>query len=317
MCSEITAFLSQAYSVQLRWPSELQRADFRWHSSFLKILIDEVLLTIQLFLLIGTDHVIDFMCWFMHSQRPRRDSSPSARMWAEESDKPAKLKKKKLSVCLSSGWPGCWRSDRPRLYRTRPPQWSTRSTGPGGRPRRRPSLPASGRQPRPAPLLFSDLSSASCSSASSPVCIVTPRLASPCSSWRTWLDTASGTSHAWVTQQRFVIFRRSISWEADEFLHRWSWSWNLLWQKLFQLAANTFYYLMVLSIKCQKIVKNAVKSSIVLKPKDIQFKTKTRERWTENHFKWKIKYQLSRCCSSARLFLTHEVFSPELKLLVE
>lgn len=109
--------------------------------------------------------------------------------------------KKCLLLRLSSGWPGCWRSGRPRLYRTRPPQWSTRSTEPGCKPHQHPSLPAPGRVSRPAVLCPSSVpSSFSCSSVSSPApfCIVTPRLSSPCSSWRTWLDTASCICHAWV-----------------------------------------------------------------------------------------------------------------------
>lgn len=133
-----------------------------------------------------------------------------------------RIRDKGLCLCLSSGWPGCWRSDRPRLYQTRPPRWSTRCTGPGGRLHRRPSLLALGQQPRLTPLLFSDSSFSSCSSASFPpwFCTATPRLASPCSSWRTWLDTASGTSHAWVTQQRLVFFWSEISREAGELLRR-------------------------------------------------------------------------------------------------
>lgn len=112
-----------------------------------------------------------------------------------------------LPVCLSSGWQVYWRSDRPRPYRTQPPQWSTRSTWPGGTPHLRPSLPASARRLHLAPILSSDPSSSSCSSASCPaaLCIVTPHLASQCSSWRTWPGTASGTSHVWVAQRRFVI----------------------------------------------------------------------------------------------------------------
>lgn len=112
-----------------------------------------------------------------------------------------------LPVCLSSGWPVYWRSDRPRPYRTQPPQWSTRSTWPGGTPHLRPSPPASSRRLHVAPILSSDPSSSSCSSASCPavLCIVTPHLASQCSSWQTWLGTASGTSHVWVAQQRIVI----------------------------------------------------------------------------------------------------------------
>ena len=104
------------------------------------------------------------------------------------------------SVHLSSGWPGCWRSGTPPPYRTRPPLWSTRSTAPGGKLHRRPSLPATGREPRLQVFLFSGPASSSCLPASSPAecCIAAPRPSSPCSSRRTWLDTVSGTSRAWV-----------------------------------------------------------------------------------------------------------------------
>lgn len=107
------------------------------------------------------------------------------------------------SCCLSSGWTGRWRSDTPRLCQTRPPRWSTRSSTPGGTAHLRPSLPAWARQPG---RVSSPPSSVSCSSASCPTVFGTaaPHLPSPCSSWRTWLDTESGTSHVWVTQHTDV-----------------------------------------------------------------------------------------------------------------
>ena len=163
-----------------------------------------------------TNCVMDFD-WLIHSEGPQLISS--FQQDADETVSPLLLLltledagrvknlrqtceiKKCLLVHLSSGWPGCWRSGRPRLYRTRPPQWSTLNTEPGCKPHQHPSLPAPGQVSRPAVLCPSSVpSSFSCSSVFSPApfCIVTPRLSSPCSSWRTWLDTASCTCHAWV-----------------------------------------------------------------------------------------------------------------------
>lgn len=119
-------------------------------------------------------------------------------IWATRCEVRDKVQLRPRSVLVSSGWPGCWRSGKPHLYRTRPPQWSTQSTAPGGTPHQHPS--PSLLESHPQASLSAVPSSSSCSSGSSPAgfCNAAPPLSWLCSSSQTLLDTACGTSRAWT-----------------------------------------------------------------------------------------------------------------------
>lgn len=170
--------------------------------------------------------------WSLHG--PRRTTVGSIQLrWKGKN-------RTNVPVCLSSGWPVCWRSDRPRPYRTRPPRWSTRCSWPGGRPHLRPSLKVPTRWPHPPSLPSSGLSASSGSSVSSLVgfCNATPRLASQHSSWQTWPDTASCTSHVWMTHNKdvvleyidskvmywFAILRVFLCWQSCAALQECDWN---------------------------------------------------------------------------------------------
>lgn len=156
--------------------------------------------------------------WWAHVQRSLPFSFAlvsildiKTKIWATRCEVRDKVQLRPRSVLVSSGWPGCWRSGKPHLYRTRPPQWSTQSTAPGGTPHQHPS--PSLLESHPQASLSAVPSSSSCSSGSSPAgfCNAAPPLSWLCSSSQTLLDTACGTSRAWTDTR--VMCRYILKWQ--------------------------------------------------------------------------------------------------------